>query len=113
MAAENGEGRGEEEVHEGDEFEEREIQFLLYWSKVKVNNASGSFSLVHHDDSQVGGGPHLAAPLWVPYALNHCLILRAIAPVSSSRVSLVFGTAFSKHRQTIYQNAQNYILILV
>ena len=35
MAAENGEGLGEE-MHEGDEFEEREIQFLLYIAKVKV-----------------------------------------------------------------------------
>ena len=54
-----------------------------------------------------------AAPLWVLHALNCCLVLRAIAPVSGSQVSLVSGTAFSKHRQTIYQNAQNFILIIV
>ena len=46
MAAANGEGRGEEEVHEGDEFDEREIQFLLCFSLVKVHLKFGFFSLV-------------------------------------------------------------------
>ena len=53
------------------------------------------------------------SPLWVPHLSESCLILRVIPPVSGSQVSLVSGTAFSKHRQTIYQNAQNFILILV
>ena len=53
------------------------------------------------------------SPLWVSHLSESCLVLRAIPPVSGFQVSLVSGTAFSKHRQTIYQNAQNFILIIV
>ena len=36
-----------------------------------------------------------------------------IAPVSGSQVFPASRVPFSKHRQTIYQNAQNYLLIIV
>ena len=59
----------------------------------------------------------VGGPTWLkivgPTLLNHRLDLRAIPLVSGSQVSLTSGTAFSKHRQTIYQNAQNFILIIV
>ena len=48
---------------------------------------------------------------WV--APNSCLILRAIPPVSVLRFFPASAIEFSKHRQAIYQNAQNYILIIV
>ena len=55
----------------------------------------------------------LGCHLWVSHALNCCTILRTIAPVSGSQLYPASGVPFSKYRQTIYQNAQNYILIIV
>ena len=120
MVAENSECRGVNWCSEGEEkkCEGRERKLLLlYFIKVKVNNLVwqafiGCLMMTHRLR-----WPHLLAAkwliVWVPYALKYYIILRAIAPVSDSQVSLGSPGPFSKHRQTIYQNAQNYILIII
>ena len=105
-----------EKLHEEEEKNwrrERKTWCFYTLILVKVKMKNGLFSLVDLWWLISMRWPPLGCHLWVSQALNCCTVLRAIASVSGSQVPLVSGTAFSKHRQTIYQNAQNYILIIV
>ena len=55
----------------------------------------------------------LGCHLWVPRCWICCIVLRAIAPVSGSQVSLHPSGSISEHSRYIYQNAQIFTLSIV